>query len=366
MSSSTAAPTTVMGTTAPEAAASTRQETGTPDLVISLINHSNPELLRECLRTLYAGTSPGVRLDVWVVDNATDGRLVSEIRAEFPETRWLFNRERLGFSANHNQVLKQAQGRYLCILNDDIVVHPGAFDTLVRFLDENPEAGIAGPRLLNPDGTQQDCTFRFPTLFSEWAAYALLPGPLTRLQGREVDPAQFAGTSAAVDWILGACMVFRRETLEQIGLLDDEMAPIVYMEEPDVCLRAHRAGWKTLYCPQATLTHYGGQTTKDYAATLNPLTLELNRVHIAFFRKHYGPLASLAVRLIYTLMLPWNALMLTLMRLRGSITRAQFQSLMLLYSRVASLSLFSSCRTPLIKPALPAKKTRGQDNNVSL
>src|SRR5688572_27522880 len=98
MSSNTTA---VMDAT-PETAREKRQGTGLPDLVISLINHSNPDLLRDCLRSLYAGTSRDVRLEVWVVDNATDGRLVPEIRAEFPETRWLFNRERLGFSANHN------------------------------------------------------------------------------------------------------------------------------------------------------------------------------------------------------------------------------------------------------------------------
>ena len=108
-----------------------------PDLTISIINHSNPQMLHECLRSLFAATHTA-SLDVWVVDNATGGAGVPEMQAAFPQVHWLFNEQRLGFSANHNQVLRQATGRYACILNDDIVVHDRAFDALLAYMDENP------------------------------------------------------------------------------------------------------------------------------------------------------------------------------------------------------------------------------------
>lgn len=119
-----------------------------PDLTISLINHSNPEMLRDCMHSIYA-TTRDCTLDIWVVDNATNGRLVPEIQAEFPQVNWLFNSERLGFSANHNQVLRQASGRCVCILNDDTIMHEGALDTLVHYIDAHPRVGMAGAKLLN-------------------------------------------------------------------------------------------------------------------------------------------------------------------------------------------------------------------------
>ena len=194
-------------------------------------------MLRACLRSLY-GATHAVTLDIWVVDNATGGALVPEIQAEFPEVRWLFNAARQGFSANHNQVLRQTQSRYACILNDDTIIHDGAFDTLVAYLEAHPRAGMAGAKLLNPDGTLQNCTFRFMTLWSELVGICLLPGPLCFLKTVGSDPAQGRDQPARVDWVLGACIVVRDTALKEIGLLDDALSPIANTEEVDWCFRA--------------------------------------------------------------------------------------------------------------------------------
>ena len=259
-----------------------------PDLTISIINHSNPQMLHECLRSLFAGTHR-VRLEVWVVDNATGGAGVAEMRAAFPQMRWLFNPERRGFSANHNQVLRQATGRYACILNDDTVVHDGAFDRLVAYMDENPQVGMAGARLLNADGAPQNCTFRFLTLWSELTGICLLPGPLNRLKTVGLDPAQAQDRPAMVDWVLGACLVVRDAALRQVGLLDSELSPIANTEEVDWCYRARRAGWQVAFCPAAVLTHFGGQSQKPAQAGPDRMRVEMHRTRIAFFRKHHGP-----------------------------------------------------------------------------
>ena len=220
------------------------------DLTISIVNHSNPELLGECLRSLYAATHD-IEIDVCIIDNATGRRLVADIQAEFPAARWLFNKQQLGFSANHNQVLGSAESRYVCILNDDTIIHDGMFDTLVKYLDENPRVGMAGPRILNPDGTQQCCVFHFMTLGSELLDIMLLPGILCGLKRVGINSRQDGDRPADVDWVLGACIVARNATVRRIGLLDDVLSPIANTEEVDWCYRAHKSGWRVAFCPAA-------------------------------------------------------------------------------------------------------------------
>jgi len=309
-----------------------------PDLTISIINHSNPALLHECLRSLFAATHDA-RLDVWVVDNATNGAGVPAMQAEFPQVRWLFNTDRQGFSANHNQVLCQATGRYACILNDDMVVHDGAFDTLVAYMDENPKVGMAGARLLNGDGTPQNCTFRFMTLWSELVGICFLPGPLNALKTVGLDPAQAGDVPALVDWVLGACVVVRAEALRQVGLLDDVLSPVANTEEVDWCFRAHQAGWQVGYCPAAVLTHFGGQSQKPAATGPDKMRVEMYRTRIAFFRKHYGLLPTLLLRAIYLATLPWNAAMLSQSVLRKTITVQHRRNALTTLYGIASVSL---------------------------
>lgn len=309
-----------------------------PDLTLSLINHSNPTLLRECLRSLFAATHDTC-LDVWVVDNATGGANVSEMQTEFPQVHWLFNAERQGFSANHNQVLRRAEGRYACILNDDTVIHDGAFDALVRYMDENPQVGMAGARLLNADGTLQNCTFRFMTLWSEFVGICLLPGPLNVLKTVGLDPAQAQDRPAIVDWVLGACLVVRDTALQQVGLLDSVLSPIANTEEVDWCYRARRAGWQVAYCPAAVLTHYGGQSQKSAATGPDRMRIEMHRTRIAFFRKHYGVLQTCLLRFIYLTTLPWNVVMLSQSAIRKTITSAQRRNALATLCRIALISL---------------------------
>jgi GT2 family glycosyltransferase len=235
-----------------------------PDLGISIINHSNPQMLRDCIASIYSSTK-SIQFEIWVIDNATDQKQVPEIRAEFPDVKWMFNKSRLGFSANHNQALAVAPGRYLCILNDDTIIHDGALDELVRHMDENPKAGMTGPRLLNRDGSIQNSTFRAKTLLGETIDMLQLPGGLNRLKLRGIDPAQFSDHVGKVDWLLGACLVIRRETLDQVGLLDDVLSPIANCEEVDWCDRVRRSGWTIDFVPTSRITHFGGQSLKsDY------------------------------------------------------------------------------------------------------
>ena len=309
-----------------------------PDLTISSINHNNPELLRQSLRSLHAHTHR-ITFDVWIVDNATDGRLVDEIRAEFPNAKWLFNDRKNGFSTNHNRVLACAEGRYVCLLNDDTLIHDGALDELVRFLDQNPRAGMAGPRLLNPDGSSQNSAFRDKSLLGELIDISLLPGAANRIKRWGIDPAQFADRSARVDWVLGACIVVRRQALRQIGLLDEVLSPVANCEEIDFCRRARQAGWDVAFVPSAKVLHYGGQSMKRHQPGADFYRVEMYRATLAYFHKHCGRMSSALLRLIYLITLPWNALMLGQSVLRGRTDRAQAASHWATLLRIGAVAL---------------------------
>ena len=288
-----------------------------PDVVVSVVNHSNPDLLSECLRSLHAATR-AVSFEVWVVDNATDRRGVDEMQAGFPQVRWLFNARRLGFSANHNQVLSQARGRYYCVLNDDTVINDRALDELVAYLDAHSQIGVAGPRLLNPDGTIQLSTFRFPRPATLLAGLCYLPRRLQGFKERGFDPAYLRDEPAEVDWVLGACLVIRNEALRAVGLLDSELSPVANFEEVDWCRRAWKVGWKVAFCPAARILHYGGRSLwADGRRGIDWTLVELARCSLAYFEKHDGRCVAAAAAAAYAVTLPWNTLVVLQSWVRG-------------------------------------------------
>ena len=315
-----------------------------PDLVISIINHSNPEMLRDCLRSIHASTT-SIQFEILIIDNATDQRLVPELQTEFPAIKWIFNQQRLGFSANHNQALSSATARYFCILNDDTLIYEYALEDLVHYLDAHPKAGMAGPRVLNVDGSIQNSTFREKTLLGELIGILQLPGGLNRLKLRGIDPAQFGDQPASVDWVLGACIVIRKEALEQIGVLDDVMSPLANCEEIDWCARVRKAGWTVDFVPSAKITHIGGQSLKSDASGPDRFRIEMHRVTLAYFRKQHGWLSSMVLRWIYISTLPWNGFMLAQSSLRGRIDKREAATTWSTLVGIAAIAL-----KPLRKP----------------
>jgi GT2 family glycosyltransferase len=305
-----------------------------------VVNHSNPELLRDCLRSIYASVRR-ISVDVWVVDNATDGLLVAELRDEFPRVKWLFNEERLGFSANHNQVLRVADSRYVCILNDDTVIHDGALDILTQYMDEHPQAAIAGPRLLNTDGSIQNSAFRKLGVGYFVLKCFFLPRRLARLKGPWVHPGQGGTQPCQVAWLLGACLVVRREYLSQIGLLDSSLSPIANSEDIDWCVRCADQGFAVSYVPQATVTHLGGMSLwRAPRSGVDTARVELMRTLLAYIAKHNGWWSAALVRMILVISFPWNAAMLISSRLRRQVTFDQFRSEIQTLRRIALLGMF--------------------------
>jgi GT2 family glycosyltransferase len=266
------------------------------DLTVSIVNTNNRDLLQECLRSLFESTRR-ISLEVYVVDNACTDGSAEMVEQEFPQVHLIRNSRRLRFCANHNLALRQGTGRYLLILNEDTVISPGAFDDLVVFMDAHPEAGAAGVTVLNPDGTLQYTHADFPTLFSQLMLVLSL-NRFLRAGYFPFHPLSHGKGSQPIEagWVYGACMLVRQEAMTEVGLLDEEF--LIYAEETDWCYRIKRAGWKIYFVPGACIYHYKGQSTSQERARKR---FRINRSTLLFFRKHYGTLPTLGLRLILLL-----------------------------------------------------------------
>ncbi len=259
-------------------------------LSIIIVNWNTRDLLAGCLASIYSHP-PAATFEVIVVDNASADGSAALVQSQFPQVTLLTNANNPGFAAGNNQAITHSNGRYLLLLNPDTIVRPGALDTLLTFMDTHPAAGAAGSLLLNPDGSLQHSCHPAPTLSREWwrlfhldHLFALARYPME--QWPQDRPRE-------VDTIQGACLIVRREVIDQVGLLDD--AYFMYSEEVDWCLRIRRAGWQLYWVPQAQVIHYGGQSTRQVAVTM---FLQLYRAKLLYFRKHDGRLAGWLYKLI--------------------------------------------------------------------
>src|SRR5829696_3122684 len=268
---------------------------GVPDSMISIIivSWNTAQLLENCLRSILANP-PLSSLEIWVVDNASTDGSPRMVREKFPQVHLIENHENVGFARANNQALQRSTGQYCLLLNPDTLVSPGALQALVDFLDKHPKTGAAGPRILNPDSSLQISSHPRPTLTRElWYLFhldAVLPyAAYPKAKWQTNQPQE-------VDILMGACLVVRKDVLDQVGILDEGY--FIYSEEVDLCYRIQRAGWHLHWIPQAEVVHFGGQSTQQV-----PTEMFLNLYHskVKYFRKHYGWSAAQIYKVILRL-----------------------------------------------------------------
>lgn len=279
------------------------------DLSIIIVSWNVAPLLAACLDSIAAapvvriapdGSTAGAgrpRVEVIVVDSASQDGTADMIRARYPWVHLLAERENIGFTRGNNLGLARAQGRHLMLLNPDTVVHGDALNRLIDALDARPEIGIVGPRVLNTDGTTQSTRRRFPTLATAFFESTWLQGyaPRDLIERYTVADMPDDGTYE-VDWVQGCALVARRAVYEQIGGLDPGY--IMFSEELDWCRRARDAGWRVLYLGEATITHHGGKSTEQVETSKH---IYFQESKIRYFRKFHGRPAAWALRLFLLL-----------------------------------------------------------------
>jgi hypothetical protein len=245
-----------------------------PDLSVVLVTLNALPWVERCLESVRG-------LETVVVDHgSTDGTL-ELVRRRFPEAR-IVEQENRGLGAGWNAGMRAARGRYFLILNADAWVVGDAVERLVAFAEAHPDAGLVGPRLRNPDGSLQRSVRAFPTPWRLATEYFFLRKLAPRSRALNAFYAGGFGHDEAreVDWVMGACMLVRREAVDEAGPLDESF--FLFAEETDWCFRLREAGWRVWFCPDAEVVHVGG------ASHGGRLFGENVRGHLRFLAKHGG------------------------------------------------------------------------------
>ena len=264
------------------------------DLGVVILNWNTRDLLRRCLQTVLA--SEGMeRFRVVVVDNASGDDSVAMLRREFPQVGVIANPVNSGYPAGNNLGLRQLgyEGpgrirddapRYAMLLNPDTEVPPEALARLVAYMDGRPEIGIAGPRLVLPDGSLDlACRRSFPSPQLSLYRFTGLARlfPRHRQFGRYNMTFADPGQELEVDAVVGACMIVRGEAIAQAGLLDEDF--FMYGEDLDWAWRIKAAGWKVYYQPQVVVQHVKRAASRQSRRASH----EFQRAMLIFYRKHY-------------------------------------------------------------------------------
>lgn len=275
------------------------------DLSIIIVNYKAKRFLKGCLDSIY-NSGASLNSEIWLIDNSSRDDSVPWVKKTFPEVKLLENEWNSGFSKATNQGIKESRGKYLLLLNPDTKISEGEIERLLKFMNENPEAGICGPRMIDEKGELLYSCRSFPDLLtsissSQSVLNRLFPhNPLSRRYLlKDLDR---TGVKE-VDWVSGSCLFARRKMLEEIGLLDENF--FMFCEDTDLCLRAKKHGWKVFYFPFLTVTHQLAGST-----SLNPLRakLEHHRSMYYFFKKHYHP--NSVFRFLVYLSLLWRLIFL--------------------------------------------------------
>ncbi|MBI1281429.1 MAG: glycosyltransferase [Anaerolineaceae bacterium] len=283
------------------------------DLSIIIVNWNAKDLLTRCLQCVES-TVKKISYETFVVDNASTDGSQEMVRRDFPNVKLIANEGNVGFATANNQAMKVSEGRYVLLLNSDAFVKENTIDAMVAFMDEHPEAGMAGCKLLYGDGSLQPSCATFPTLTTEIIIALGLDKlfPKSSLFGKYLMTDWDYNDTRDVDAILGAFMLVRADLIPKVGMMDEGF--FMYSEEVDWCYRFKDAGWKILFYPGVECIHlWGGSSNAVKGETL----LRLYRSRVRFFRKHYGKLSALCLKFILSMYASVRVSAFTLLALIG-------------------------------------------------
>ncbi len=258
-----------------------------PELTICIVGINAENVLRDCLHSIH-GSQLNRSYQVIYVDNGSKDGTKPMLAKDFPEVVTLWNSQNLGFAKANNQAIRLSASPFILLLNPDTRVKPGALNVLLDYLDDHPQTGIIGPKVLNSDGTFQAQCKRGEA--RPWEVICYFSGLAKRFPHSQTFSGYLQGfldenSTHDVPAISGSCMLVRREVIDQIGLLDERF--FAYQEDTDYCVSARKAGWLVTYHPTAEIIHYGGRG----GAGTQPFR-QIIVWHQSYFRYYHKQLAK--------------------------------------------------------------------------
>ncbi|MBT3230894.1 glycosyltransferase family 2 protein [Candidatus Uhrbacteria bacterium] len=232
------------------------------DVSILIVHTFEGRLLRQTLSSINRA-APKVKFEVIIIDNNPEAGFAQVLKDEFPHIHHIGLERNVGFGAAMNVGLKAAKGRYVLIFNPDIVVQPESLESMLEFMDQNPDVGMCGPKLMNPDGSLQHSCYRFPTIMIP--AYRRTPLGRLPVGRKAVDHYLMVhedhGSQMDVDSLIGAALFTRRSALDEVGHFDERF--FMYYEDNDLCRRFWENGHRVVYYPEAHMIHYHRRASAD-------------------------------------------------------------------------------------------------------
>ena len=255
------------------------------ELSVIIVNWNAKSLLEQSLKSVYSCITESFPLEVFVVDNGSSDGSPGMVKEKFPAVKLIENRENLGFARANNQAIGKSSGKYVLLLNSDVIILNKALEKTITFLENHPDAGAVGCKLLNQDGTLQHSCYNFGSLTRS----VISSLGLDRTIFRNISKFQSLLKNWShdkvreVDYVRGAFLMLRKKSIEDVGLLDERF--FMYAEEADVCYRLKKAGWKVYFFPGAEVIHLRGRSSNSMGLRAQSQRL-LSR--ILFFRKWHG------------------------------------------------------------------------------
>lgn len=260
---------------------------------VVIVNYASWPLTLRCLESLRATGFESFEVVVVDNDRGETPRLPASVRL-------IRNRENVGFARACNQGIAASRGEYVVLVNPDTLVDEEFFERTGELFEAHPKVGVAGPRVLDSDGTLQLSARKEISVVSGLLGRTSL---LTRLFPKSsLVKDQFPAVTqwtrpVAVDWISGACMVVRREAIEEIGAFDERF--FMYFEDADFCRRAREAGWLVYYQPEIEVVHQAGGSSRSRPRAI----WLLHKSAFLYHRKHgsHGPLSLYSLLVLFGL-----------------------------------------------------------------
>jgi N-acetylglucosaminyl-diphospho-decaprenol L-rhamnosyltransferase len=257
-----------------------------PTLSYCVVNTNGRDYLLACLEAIERTHPPGIEREILVLDNASDDGSAEAVRARGGEIRLIERKRRTGKAENDSTLMREAEGRYCLLLNEDSELRPGAAAALVEALDADPKAAAATAQLLDSEGAPAPCAWRFPGVGTALMGALFLHRWLT-VQSK-------GGSTRRVNWGQSSALLVRREAAIEVDFMDPDF--FVYYDECDFAKRLADSGWHSLFVPAAEAVHHD-QLSTDLGEGL-PRIVEFHRNRDLYMRKHHGRAAALAVRLL--------------------------------------------------------------------
>jgi hypothetical protein len=253
-------------------------------LSIVIVSWNAKKYLHDCLDSILREAESN-ELEIIVVDNASSDGSQEMVRYLYPEVKLICNEQNYGFAKANNIGIKKSKGKYVCLINSDVLVRNNCLTKMLSFMDENAGIGALGPKTFNTDGSLQRSCFEFPrpwNMFCRALALDTLFPKIKIFSGRLMTYWEH-DEKRSVDILNGCFLMVRRETIEQVGCLDETF--FFYGEDMDWCKRIRDAGWDVVFYPNAEITHYGGASSANSPVRFY---VEMYRAELQYWNKHYG------------------------------------------------------------------------------